>query len=143
MKKIILVLIILLAFGGYAQQSFDQVKSLTNEKKAYLQSKINLVESGNVVGEVNYEDKKIINDLKLFLDNPFDTRISNFSLSVAIEKLEEIAKKIIIQNNSKSNITIQKENALNYNGNFDKLLSLPIRLKSFESGLKKTIINIK
>ena len=58
-------------------------------------------------------------------------------------KLSEIAKKIINETNSKSNIIIQKENALNYNGNFDKLLSLPVRLKGFESGLQKTIINIK
>jgi GDP-L-fucose synthase len=58
-------------------------------------------------------------------------------------KLSEIAKKIINQTNSKSNITIQKENALNYNGNFDKLLSLPIRLEGFERCLQKTIINIK
>jgi hypothetical protein len=58
-------------------------------------------------------------------------------------KLSEIAKKIINKTNSKSNITIQKENALNYNGNFDKLLSLPIRLEGFERCLQKTIINIK
>lgn len=58
-------------------------------------------------------------------------------------KLSEIAKKIIIQNNSKSNITIQKKNALNYNGNFDKILSLSVSLEGFERGLEKTIINIK
>lgn len=58
-------------------------------------------------------------------------------------KLSEIAKKIIIQNNSKSNIIIQNKNGLNYNGNFDKLLSLPIKLECFESSLQKTIINVK
>lgn len=58
-------------------------------------------------------------------------------------KLSEIAQKIINETNSKSNITIQKENALNYNGNFNKLLSLPITLTGFEIGLQKTIINIK
>ena len=46
------------------------------------------------------------------------------------------------ETNSKSNIIIQKENALNYNGNFDKLLSLPVRLKGFESShLKNERIN--
>ena len=58
-------------------------------------------------------------------------------------KLSEIAKKTIIQNDSKSNIIIQNQNGLNYNGNFDKLLSLPIKLEGFESGFKNTIINIK
>ncbi len=58
-------------------------------------------------------------------------------------KLSEIAKKIINKTNSKSNITIQKGNALNYNGNFDKLLSLPIKLECFENGVQKTIINVK
>jgi dTDP-4-dehydrorhamnose reductase len=58
-------------------------------------------------------------------------------------KLSEIAKKIINETNSKSNIIIQKERGLNYNGNFDKLLSLPVTLQGIESGLKKTIINIK
>ena len=37
----------------------------------------------------------------------------------------------------------QDQNGLNYNGNFDKLLSLPIKLEGFENGLKNTIINIK
>jgi len=58
-------------------------------------------------------------------------------------KLSEIAKKIINETSSKSHIIIQKENGLNYNGNFDKLASLPIRLENFESSLQKTIINIK
>ena len=47
------------------------------------------------------------------------------------------------ETNSKSNIIIQKEHGLNYNGNFDKLLSLPIKLEGFENGLKNTIIDIK
>ncbi|WP_396179419.1 hypothetical protein [Flavobacterium sp.] len=117
MKKILLLLIFA-AFSGYAQQSFDQVKSLTKEKKADLRSKINLIETGNVFGGVNYEDKKIITDLKLFLDNPFDTRISNFSLPGALEKLEEIAKKVIVLesspniiggNGNKSTVAIKPE----------------------------------
>ena len=58
-------------------------------------------------------------------------------------KLSEIAKKIILKNNSNSDILIQKENALNYNGNFDKILSLPISLKGFENSLAETIINTK
>ena len=58
-------------------------------------------------------------------------------------KLSEIAKKIINETNSKSNIITQDQNGLNYNGNFDKLLSLPIKLEGFENGLKNTIINIK
>ena len=58
-------------------------------------------------------------------------------------KLSEIAKKIINETNSKSNITIQEENSLNYYGNFDKLQSLPIILQGIESSLKTTIINTK
>jgi len=58
-------------------------------------------------------------------------------------KLSEIAKKIINETNSKSNITIQKEHGLNYYGNFDKLQSLPIILQGIESSLKTTIINTK
>ena len=58
-------------------------------------------------------------------------------------KLSEIAKKITNETNSKSNITIQKENSLNYNGNFDKLSSLPITLQGVENSLKMTIINTK
>ena len=58
-------------------------------------------------------------------------------------KLSEIAKKIINETNSKNNIIIQKENSLNYNGNFDKLLSLPITFEGIDRGIKKTIINIK
>lgn len=58
-------------------------------------------------------------------------------------KLSQIAKKITNETNSKSDIIIQKEHGLNYNGNFNKLLSLPVTLKGFESGLQNTIINIK
>lgn len=58
-------------------------------------------------------------------------------------KLSEIAQKIIIENDSKSHILIQNQNGLNYNGNFEKTLSLPIIFEGFESGLKKTITNIK
>lgn len=58
-------------------------------------------------------------------------------------KLSEIAQKILRRINSQSNITIQKENGLNYNGNFNKILSLPLTLEGFESSLERTIINIK
>ena len=58
-------------------------------------------------------------------------------------KLSQIAKKIINESDSKSNLIIQNQNGLNYNGCFDKLLSLPITLTGFEIGLQKTIINIK
>ena len=58
-------------------------------------------------------------------------------------KLSEIAKKIINETNSKSNIITQDQNGPNYNGNFDKLLSLPIILEGFENSLKKTIIDIE
>ena len=52
-------------------------------------------------------------------------------------KLSEIAKKITNETNSKSDIIIQKEHGLNYNGNFDKLLSLPIKLEGFEKPIIK------
>lgn len=55
-------------------------------------------------------------------------------------KLSQIAKKITNKTNSKSDIIIQKEQGLNYNGNFDKLLSLPIKLIGLEYGIDKTII---
>ncbi len=58
-------------------------------------------------------------------------------------KLSQIAKKIINESDSKSNLIIQNQNGLNYNGCFNKLLSLPITLTGFEIGLQKTIINIK
>jgi nucleoside-diphosphate-sugar epimerase len=58
-------------------------------------------------------------------------------------KLSEIAKNIINLNNSKSQIIIENENGLNYNGNFNKILELPIKLEGFEIGMKKTIIKIK
>ena len=57
-------------------------------------------------------------------------------------KLSEIAQKIKSENNSKSEIIIQKQNELNYNGSFYKILSLPISFQHFEKGLKKTIINV-
>jgi GDP-L-fucose synthase len=58
-------------------------------------------------------------------------------------RLSEIAKKIITGINSKSDIIIQKQNSLNYNGNSNKILSLPIFVQGFEKGLQKTIIKIK
>jgi nucleoside-diphosphate-sugar epimerase len=58
-------------------------------------------------------------------------------------KLSQIAKKITNKTNSKSDIIIQKEQGLNYNGNFDKLLSLPIKLIGLEYGIDKTIIHNK
>ena len=57
-------------------------------------------------------------------------------------KLSEIAQKIITQNNSKSHIVIQNQNGLNYNGNFKKISSLPIRLEGLEKGLLTTLINL-
>jgi len=56
-------------------------------------------------------------------------------------KLSQIAKKITNKTNSKSDIIIQKEHGLNYNGNFNKLFSLPIKLIGLENGIDKTIIH--
>jgi hypothetical protein len=94
MKKFLLLLLFT-TFSGFAQQSFDQIISLTKEKKADLFSKINLIDTGYIPDGITFEDKKSINDLKLFLQNPFDTNISDFSLSKSIEKLNNIAIKVI------------------------------------------------
>jgi len=94
MKKKLLLLI-LTTFSGWAQQSFDQITSLTKDKKADLISKIKLIDTGFIPNGINSEDSKIINNLKLFLQDPFDKNISDFSLSKSIEKLNNIAKKVI------------------------------------------------
>jgi GDP-L-fucose synthase len=74
----------------------------------------------------------------------FDLSHKDINLSYKTKyKLSEIARKIIKQNNSKSEIIIQNKNGLNYNGDFNKLYTLPIHLQGFETGLQNTIINIK
>lgn len=97
-----------------------------------------------------YEDKVMdffyLNDLLSVIKYLLFFNCSNFDINLSYEsknKLSEIAAKIINLNNSKSQIIIENAKGLNYNGDFNKILSLPIELEKFESGLKKTIINIK
>ena len=45
------------------------------------------------------------------------------------------------QENSK--IIIEQKNGLNYNGDFNKLLTLPVNLDGFETGIENSIIHIK
>jgi dTDP-4-dehydrorhamnose reductase len=84
----------------------------------------------------------LISIIEYTLLNPSLHKDINLSYEIKY-KLSEIAKKIIDKNKSKSDIIIQNKETLNYNGNFNKILSLPISLQGFESGLETTIINIK
>ena len=97
-----------------------------------------------------YEDKIMdffyLKDLMPILEYILFNDISQQDINLSYKtkyKLSEIAKKIINENNSKSEIIIQNKNGLNYNGDFNRLLALPIHLEGFEIGMKKTIINIK
>jgi len=84
----------------------------------------------------------LISTIKHFLF--FDHSVSDINLSYEHKnKLSEIAKKIIYFNKSQSKIVIQNPQGLNYNGDFKKILSLPINLQGLETGIQKTIINIK
>ena len=70
---------------------------------------------------------------------------ADFDINMSYEqktKLSEIATNIVNLNKSKSKIVIENLNDLNYNGDFKKLMSLPIMLEGIENGIKKTIINI-
>ena len=58
-------------------------------------------------------------------------------------KLSEIAKTVVTQNNSKSSIIIQNKNGFNYNGNSNKISSLPVNFDGLEIGIKKTIMYVK
>jgi len=97
-----------------------------------------------------HEDKKMdffylkdfISVIEYFLF--FNSQYQDINLSYENKnKLSQIAKKIIILNNSKSDINIEKEDCFNYNGDFKKLLNLPITLKGIEIGIQETIINVK
>jgi len=57
--------------------------------------------------------------------------------------LSEIAEKIKKYNNSNSKIIIEDKNGLNYNGDFNKLYTLPITLEGFEIGIEKSIMYVK
>ena len=83
----------------------------------------------------------LISIVKYTLSTPRLYKDINLSYQVKY-KLSEIAQKIITQNNSKSHIVIQNQNGLNYNGNFKKISSLPIRLEGLEKGLLTTLINL-
>jgi dTDP-4-dehydrorhamnose reductase len=86
--------------------------------------------------------KDLISVIEYFLF--FDSRFQDINLSYENKnKLSQIAKKIINENKSKSNIIIETEHCLNYNGDFKKLLCLPIIFKGMEIGIKETIINVK
>jgi GDP-L-fucose synthase len=74
----------------------------------------------------------------------FDSPCKDINLSYKTKnKLSEIAKKIKIYNNSNSEIIIEDENGLNYNGDFNKLITLPIAIDGFEIGIEKTIMYVK
>jgi GDP-L-fucose synthase len=97
-----------------------------------------------------YEDKIMdffyMQDLISIIKYTLSTTPSHKDINLSYQtkyKLSEIAQKIITKNNPKTNIIVQNQNGLNYNGNFEKILSLPIMLEGFESGLEKTIINTK
>jgi hypothetical protein len=95
MKKILLILI-LTSLNCFSQQNFDLLKSLNSEKKADLSLKISLTKTGIIPGGITDEDQKSIKNLELFLKNPFDKNISDFSLSNSLERLDDIVKKVII-----------------------------------------------
>jgi GDP-L-fucose synthase len=74
----------------------------------------------------------------------FNTSYKDINLSYQTKhKLSEIAEKIKKYNNSKSEIVIEEKNGLNYNGDFSKLITLPIALDGFEIGIEKTIMYVK
>lgn len=74
----------------------------------------------------------------------FNSPYKDINLSYKTKnKLSEIAKKIKIRNNSNSEIIIQDENGLNYNGDFNKVATLPITIDGFEKGIKNSIMYVK
>jgi len=125
-------------FGCFDENELDTrfIKNCINKTK----SNENIIIDEDKIMDFFYT-KDLKQLIKYILFNESDHRDINLSYKNKF-KLSEIAKKIIIQNNSKSKVTIKNENALNYNGNFNKMSSLPIFFEGFESGLEKTIINI-
>ena len=95
MKKILLLLVFS-TFSSFAQQSFDLIKSLNADRMVDINSKIKLINTYGNTFEFNDSDKIIIKDLELFLKNPFDNSITNFQLSNSLERLDAIAKKVVI-----------------------------------------------
>lgn len=95
MKKILLLLVFS-TFSSFAQQSFDLIKSLNADRMADINFKIKLINTYGNTFEFNDSDKIIIKDLELFLKNPFDNSITNFQLSNSLERLDAIAKKVVI-----------------------------------------------
>lgn len=83
--------------------------------------------------------KDLITVIDYFIKNKPYSQDVNLSYKEKL-RLSEIAKKIIKLKNSKSCLNIQKNNGLNYNGNFEKLNSLPIKLIGLEGGIERTII---
>lgn len=58
-------------------------------------------------------------------------------------KLSEIAKNISSINKSKSKIIIQKKDGLNYNGDYNKFISLPIKTQGIDKGILTTISKLQ
>jgi hypothetical protein len=112
-------------------------------KSSIIKSKKNepiIIQEDKVMDFFYLKDLIPILEYGLFYDFPH----KDINLSYKNKyKLSEIAEKIVNQNNSKSEIIIQNKNGLNYNGDFNKLLKLPIQFQGFETGIKKTIINVK
>jgi len=68
----------------------------------------------------------------------------DINLSYPIKyKLSEIAKNISLINKSKSKIIIQKNSDLNYNGNYNKFISLPIKTQGLDKGILATISKLQ
>jgi len=57
--------------------------------------------------------------------------------------LFQIAKKISFINKSKSEIIIQKQNGLNYNGDYHKFMSLSIKTQGIDEGILTTISKLQ
>ena len=84
--------------------------------------------------------KDLITVIEYYLKNSSSYQDINLSYKEKF-KLSQIAKKIIKSKNSKSEIDIQKTEGLNDNGEFKKLISIPIKLIGLEDGINKTIIH--
>src|SRR5215217_4809606 len=100
----------------FGQQSFNLIKSLNSQKKADIILKINLINNGSVHGEITPTDKEIIKNLELFLKDPFDKKISKFSLTESLRKLDDIKVYPLVSSakNSGGQKNTEIEKVINY-----------------------------
>lgn len=98
MKKIILLMFIC-SISCWGQQNYDYIKSLNTFKISDIKSDISRINryANEIIDYNGSTNQKVITNLEFFMKDPFDKKITDFSLIEALKVLEEIKELLPVE----------------------------------------------